>query len=733
MGDERRSARIRRISLMFDQVNSAAHLLPRLGRDAVCVALFASAGFRGARLAAVAAMLAAAALVPIVLGRGARGRGDPENRAFAIALLAQLCAVGAMALSGGLYSPLLPSVAAVMVLPSSLHADDRRSDTLSLALLGAVAALLLVPRDVTGPPLPRAEHAGILLVSMAGALLVAHTVMRRVNGVASAVDQAMHEERVAQVVDAEASKRRLHEVGARVAHELKNPLTAVKSLVQLVRRSLDGSRAARIDDMLARIDAMQDTVKAYLSFARPVDDSAPRPPVPSVREARLDRHRMLSATAGKLMGWALKLSAVMVVVQVVLLWRGGMPGWRVAVVLVITAVVTFQQKLNAYLISGRGKPRDSVDLQYKVNCLTGQSWAAAVSAMTGGVYSSFLATASAHMVILEPRDVRRSWMVGSVQVMWLGVVALLPLAWVGPVVPTWHYEVATIACLAWAVVLIRATSTAAVRAGDAAQVKVDEVRAERLRDAGAMIDRLRAVASRVADELNGPIDEARAAVAAVLAETPEPKLRDRLTVVAGELARLQTIVADYLAATRPLEDLEARPLELSAVVADSLAVVAGRTEHGRIGVELLVQEVHVHADPRRLREALLNVLSNALDATPEGGRLRVETAAVDGGGATIVVTDSGCGMAPEQLARLGEAWVTTRADGTGLGVSLIHGVVARHGGTVGYVSEPGSGTRVTITLPARPPDGGAADQRAVSPPSIGSSAPVTNRDSSLER
>jgi signal transduction histidine kinase len=166
---------------------------------------------------------------------------------------------------------------------------------------------------------------------------------------------------------------------------------------------------------------------------------------------------------------------------------------------------------------------------------------------------------------------------------------------------------------------------------------------------------------------------------------------------------MRVIVGDYLSATRPLEDLDPEPVDLATLAGESAAVVAGRAEHDRIAIELGTVGCPLEADPRRLREALLNLLSNALDATPAGGTVRVETAPLAAGGATLTVIDSGRGMTEDQLARIGTSFFTTRAEGTGLGVSLVKGVVAQHGGTVTYDSTPDRGTRVTITLPPRLP------------------------------
>jgi signal transduction histidine kinase len=94
----------------------------------------------------------------------------------------------------------------------------------------------------------------------------------------------------------------------------------------------------------------------------------------------------------------------------------------------------------------------------------------------------------------------------------------------------------------------------------------------------------------------------------------------------------------------------------------------------------------------------LNLLQNALEATAEGGRIRVRCA-VEGGRARVTIADDGAGIAPGVLARVGEPFFTTRAQGTGLGVHLSRQLVDGAGGTLELESAVGAGTTVQVTLP----------------------------------
>jgi signal transduction histidine kinase len=122
--------------------------------------------------------------------------------------------------------------------------------------------------------------------------------------------------------------------------------------------------------------------------------------------------------------------------------------------------------------------------------------------------------------------------------------------------------------------------------------------------------------------------------------------------------------------------------------ADAAAVELRRFGEGR-----------VLADRRRVTEALLNLVANAIEATPPAGRVVVEIAE-RGPSVQLIVRDTGKGMSPDVLARLGSAFFTTRAQGTGLGVLLARAVFTRHGGSLRYESTPGRGTAAVGWLPA---------------------------------
>jgi two-component system NtrC family sensor kinase len=118
----------------------------------------------------------------------------------------------------------------------------------------------------------------------------------------------------------------------------------------------------------------------------------------------------------------------------------------------------------------------------------------------------------------------------------------------------------------------------------------------------------------------------------------------------------------------------------------------------------------VMCDPAQIEQALLALCINAVEAMPNGGTLTVRTAPTASGGIEAAVEDIGVGIPEEVRAHIFEPFFTTKGEGEGkglgLGLAVVYGIVQRHNGTIEVASEPGRGTRFTLTLPAAPAQGG---------------------------
>ncbi|RIW33305.1 sensor histidine kinase [Bacillus salacetis] len=171
-----------------------------------------------------------------------------------------------------------------------------------------------------------------------------------------------------------------------------------------------------------------------------------------------------------------------------------------------------------------------------------------------------------------------------------------------------------------------------------------------------------------------------------------------LGLVLSELARAEAIINDYLNFAKPqFEKIER--LDLSTTIFDVVSLMHPLAI--KQGVELdsdLKNEVYLHTDRNQFKQALVNVIKNAIEATDHGGRVKVSLVAA-GQNVRIIVKDNGKGMTKEQLSRIGTLFYTTKDKGTGLGTLVSLRIIEAMEGKIIYKSEPGKGTEVSITLP----------------------------------
>lgn len=231
------------------------------------------------------------------------------------------------------------------------------------------------------------------------------------------------------------------------------------------------------------------------------------------------------------------------------------------------------------------------------------------------------------------------------------------------------------------------------------------VRRERLAALGEL-------AAVVAHEVRNPLGSVFNALGALRRMLrPEGEARMLLDIVGEEADRLNAIVGDLLDFARPSKpSIRPEPVEpiLDEVLAAALAQAAPALEVVRDVEESLPP---VPADARQLRQALLNVAQNAVQAMPQGGRLTVR-ARQDGEELRIELADTGPGVPAELREKVFEPFFSTRATGTGLGLAVVRRVLQDHRGTAAVEEAPGGGTAVVLRLPldaGSPPVAGRPD------------------------
>ena len=208
--------------------------------------------------------------------------------------------------------------------------------------------------------------------------------------------------------------------------------------------------------------------------------------------------------------------------------------------------------------------------------------------------------------------------------------------------------------------------------------------------------------ANVAHQLGTPLNLASAHVQLLQQELPaDPQAQRRLGVIEEQLARVADSLRSLLDRARPKgsqRTFQLRPV-LSRLA--EAGQILGSPQRVRVTLDVPDTLPLVAGDETQLELALSNLVSNALDAMPDGGNLIV-TATTEPGHAIVEIADTGVGIAPEVLDRIFEPWVTTKAagQGTGLGLSIARAVVQRMGGAISANPRPAGGTVLRITLPS---------------------------------
>jgi hypothetical protein len=178
-----------------------------------------------------------------------------------------------------------------------------------------------------------------------------------------------------------------------------------------------------------------------------------------------------------------------------------------------------------------------------------------------------------------------------------------------------------------------------------------------------------------------------------------PQAKPEIDIIAQEITRLDRVVRTFLDFTRPLE-LQLREVDLAGLAQDVLAFMRPETERAgiEVGYSARVAPVRVRGDNDLLKQALMNIVRNAMEAMPRGGRMTVVVAHT-GRDALVAVTDTGPGIAPDNRERIFQLYYSTKQDGSGIGLAMAYRAVQLHGGSIEVDSEPGQGATFRLRLP----------------------------------
>ena len=209
---------------------------------------------------------------------------------------------------------------------------------------------------------------------------------------------------------------------------------------------------------------------------------------------------------------------------------------------------------------------------------------------------------------------------------------------------------------------------------------------------------LAALSGEIAHELKNPLASIKGLAALLAQDAPAGKPAERLVVLRREVDRMQVILDEFLNFSRPLVPLAVEQVDPSTLLAEVAQMHEGMA-HER-GVRVLVRTAEagtMSCDPRKLKQAIINLVQNAIEASPTDSA--VEIALEQGEELRIRVLDRGPGVEPSLADKIFEAGVTSKPRGSGLGLTIARALARQHGGDLTLSSRDGGGSVAELRLP----------------------------------
>jgi signal transduction histidine kinase len=392
-----------------------------------------------------------------------------------------------------------------------------------------------------------------------------------------------------------------------------------------------------------------------------------------------------------------------VCVVALLAWHGE-PAGKVALQVVFVAALAAVALVRTHSSHPLLKP---------VQFFVGASCYFVLLATTGGLASPLLVSgaivlSAAMLTHTDPR-----WFRGLFLVTYLGGFAVLALlsttsqgALTTPLAPhgAWpsaDFVVLALSAAGFTAVGVHRLCCAITQGYERASLELAERREELCNEGEDRTRAIEGMAARLAHEVKNPLAAIKGLSRHMARASSDPKTAERLAIVAAEADRLQAIVDGFLSFSRGLDDLKLEPVRPHEVVRELAVLLETRAEEAGVGIDVTGDaELSVDADERKLRQALLNLVLNAVQASPRAARVSIGVER-DCLGARITVRDDGVGMSPDVLSRIARPYFTTKEGGSGLGVAVARGLIEQHGGQLEFKSAAGKGTTASVILPMK--------------------------------
>lgn len=225
-----------------------------------------------------------------------------------------------------------------------------------------------------------------------------------------------------------------------------------------------------------------------------------------------------------------------------------------------------------------------------------------------------------------------------------------------------------------------------------------EARQEALQSHQDRVHELASLSGEIAHELKNPLASIKGLAALLAQDAPAGKPGERLGVLRREVDRMQDILDEFLNFSRPLVPLALETVDAGALLAEVAQMHEGLARQRGVQLALEPTAIAVRCDPRKIKQALINLVQNAIDASPPG--TTIDLVARQDSDLRLRVLDRGAGVDPALAHKLFQPGVTSKPHGSGLGLTIARSLARQHGGDLALSSRPGGGTLAELRLPA---------------------------------